>query len=64
MTIGVACATLPTSSSFCIIFFIRAYRCMISLGKDMEDILAGRCSNGTLVCSALDTNIVSRGIMH
>lgn len=24
MTIGVACATFPTSSSFCIIFFIRA----------------------------------------
>ena len=24
ITIGVACATLPTSSSFCMIFFIRA----------------------------------------
>ena len=27
MTMGVACATLPTSSSFCIIFFMRAFEC-------------------------------------
>ena len=37
MTTGVACATLPTSSSFCIIFFIRAYSAHVDGTENREE---------------------------
>jgi hypothetical protein len=37
MTMGVACATLPTSSSFCMIFLIRAFESEWNIQEALSD---------------------------
>ena len=48
MTMGVAWATLPTSSSFCMIFFMRACRRVRSVWARSQG--EGRRTTGNLVC--------------